>query len=236
MDVSKKHRIQSLEHTWNFHVSILWCSFQVFPSSEEIVFFILYSWFMCFEKAHGHYPDSYLAILWPRPDCNLTFWSILLATLFVKCPFGAMSCKVKLNTLQGSVITLDVRMTATVRELKTMLLEKNPCQDPIERKILGVVLLRNSSIIEDAEPINAPEFLGVEPLGPSNCNIHKERSGSRSKTWHRCAGMFWGEDPLERDQYFWGCLQKLTSTSFAQNPGVCDSHWEKCLSRLRLSG
>ena len=52
-----------------------------------------------------------------------------------RCPLAAMSCEVKLNTLQGCVITLDVPMTATVRELKAMLLRKHPCQDPIERKV-----------------------------------------------------------------------------------------------------
>ena len=55
-----------------------------------------------------------------------------------KVPLTAMSCEVKLNTLQGGVITLDIPMTATVRELKAMLLAKHPCRDPIERKILKV--------------------------------------------------------------------------------------------------
>ena len=82
----------------------------------------------------------------------------------VKDPFGAMSLKIKLNTVEGSVITLDVLMTATVGELKSMLLEKHPCQDPIERKILGVELLHNSSIMKDAETIDGPEFLSDESL------------------------------------------------------------------------
>ena len=58
------------------------------------------------------------------PGCTLPFFGHVLSQ--VKCPFGAMSCEVKLNTLQGSVITLDVPMAATVRELKSMLLEKHP--------------------------------------------------------------------------------------------------------------
>ena len=75
-----------------------------------------------------------------------------------------MSCEVKLNTLQGSVITLDVPMTATVRELKAILLRKHPCQDPLERKVLKVELLRDSSIIDDAETLDAAGLLGAEPL------------------------------------------------------------------------
>ncbi len=59
-------------------------------------------------------------------------------------PFAAMSCEVELNTLQGGVITLDIPITATVRELKVMLLTKHPCRDPIERNILKVELLRDS--------------------------------------------------------------------------------------------
>eukprot|EP00434_Breviolum_minutum_P000354 symbB.v1.2.000299.t1/scaffold6.1/size569917/2 len=73
-----------------------------------------------------------------------------------------MSCEVQLNTLQGGVITLDVVMSATVRELKAILLEKHPCQDLIERKVLKVELLRDSSIIDDAETLDAAGFLRAE--------------------------------------------------------------------------
>ena len=78
--------------------------------------------------------------------------------------FAAMSCEIKLNTLQGGVITLDIPITATVRELKAMLLAKHPCQDPIERKILKVELLRDSSIIDDAETLDAAGFFCAESL------------------------------------------------------------------------
>ena len=79
-------------------------------------------------------------------------------------PFAAMSCEVKLNTLQGGVITLDLPITATVRELKAMLLAQHPCRDPIERKILKVELLRDSSIIDDAETLDAAGFFCAESL------------------------------------------------------------------------
>ena len=74
-----------------------------------------------------------------------------------------MSCEVQLNTLQGGVITLDVVMTATVRELKATLLEKKS-PDPIERKVLNVELLRDSSIIDDAETLDSAGLLGAEAL------------------------------------------------------------------------
>ena len=82
----------------------------------------------------------------------------------VHLPFAAMSCEVKLNTLQGGVITLDIPITATVRELSAILLAKHPCRDPIERKILKVELLRDSSIIDDAETLDAAGFFCVESL------------------------------------------------------------------------
>ena len=55
-------------------------------------------------------------------------------------------------------------MTATVRELKALLLEKHPCRDPIERKVLKVELLRDSSLIDDAETLDAAGLLGAETL------------------------------------------------------------------------
>ncbi len=79
-------------------------------------------------------------------------------------PLGAMSCEVKLNTLEGGVITLDVQTTATVRELKSMLLEKHPCEEPIERKLLKVVLLQDGSFIDDAETLAEAGLLDAESL------------------------------------------------------------------------
>ena len=87
----------------------------------------------------------------------------VLVCYVVKGPLAAMSRKIKLGTLQGSVITLDVPMTATVRELKMMLLLKHPCQDPLERKVLKVELLRDNSIIDDAESLDEAGLVGAEP-------------------------------------------------------------------------
>ena len=87
----------------------------------------------------------------------------VLVCYVVKGPLAAMSRKIKLGTLQGSVITLDVPMTATVRELKMMLLLKHPCQDPLERKVLKVELLQDNSIIDDAESLDEAGLVGAEP-------------------------------------------------------------------------
>ena len=76
-----------------------------------------------------------------------------------------MSFELKFNMLQGGVLTLDVPMTATFRELKSMLVEKHQrAEDPIESKLLRVELLRNSSIMEmeDAQTLGATGLLEAE--------------------------------------------------------------------------
>ena len=45
-----------------------------------------------------------------------------------------------------------------------MLLENHPCQDPIERKVLKVELLHNSSVLDEAEALNSARFLGAVSL------------------------------------------------------------------------
>ena len=62
-----------------------------------------------------------------------------------------MSCKLKVNTLEGGIIILDITPTVTVRELKAMLLEQAPCEHPLERRILKVKLLNDKTLIDDAQ-------------------------------------------------------------------------------------
>ena len=63
----------------------------------------------------------------------------------------AMSCKLKVNTLEGGIIILDITPTVTVRELKAMLLEQAPCEHPLERRILKAKLLNDKTLIDDAQ-------------------------------------------------------------------------------------
>lgn len=62
-----------------------------------------------------------------------------------------MACKLKVNTLQGGIIILDITPTVTVRELKVMLLEHAPCEHPLERRILKVKLLNDKTLIDDGQ-------------------------------------------------------------------------------------
>ena len=62
-----------------------------------------------------------------------------------------MSCKLKVNTINGDVVILAVKPTETVEGLKARLVEKFPCEHPLERKILKVELLNDKAAINDAQ-------------------------------------------------------------------------------------
>ena len=67
-------------------------------------------------------------------------------------PFAAMSCKLKVNTVNGDVLILAVTPTeTTVQKLKTKLVEQFVCAHPLERKILKVEVLNAQTAIEDAQ-------------------------------------------------------------------------------------
>ena len=79
--------------------------------------------------------------------------------------FAAMSCELEFKTLRGGVIILEAMMETTLGELKTMILEKHTrAEDAVERKLLRVELLRNSSIMEmdDAQTLGAVGLLEAE--------------------------------------------------------------------------
>ena len=143
-------------------------------------------------------------MLWPCPDCILPFCFYL----FVNCPCGAMTCEVKLNTLQGSVITLDILMTATVRELKSMLLEKHPCQDPTERKVLKVELLRDSSIIDDAESLDEAGLVGAQSLVTVTYTRNEVEAATKNDI--RTQGYFGVKIPCN--------LPKISQSAFQNSP------------------
>ena len=76
--------------------------------------------------------------------------------------------KLEVNTLQGDVIVLEVLVETTLGELEAMLLEKRPAfsEDPMERKLLTVELLRDSTIVEmdDAQTVGAAGLLEAEAI------------------------------------------------------------------------
>eukprot|EP00434_Breviolum_minutum_P025963 symbB.v1.2.022953.t1/scaffold2070.1/size90664/1 len=97
----------------------------------------------------------------------MVYREIFRCASFVGFVLNAMSWELELKTLQGGVISVEVVMETTLRELKAMLLEKHPrAEDPIERKLLAVELLRDSSIMEvdDAQTLGAAGLLEAKAI------------------------------------------------------------------------
>ena len=49
--------------------------------------------------------------------------------------------KMKVKTLEGEMLAVEVAPPNTVKELRAMLLESKRCEDPIERQLLRVEVL-----------------------------------------------------------------------------------------------
>ena len=69
-----------------------------------------------------------------------------------------MPRELKVKTLEGGDLTVQVMPTSTVQELKAMLHEKKHCEDPIEHKILKVKVLANGLFVDDDQTL---EFAGL---------------------------------------------------------------------------
>ena len=110
----------------------------------------LYSLFMWIENTGQSRDDQGCTppCLWPSSECKI----YTLGLSKVLACSHVLRSQIEYSTLQGGVITLDLPMTTTIRDLKAMLLEKHPCQDPIERKVLKV----------EPETLNSAGFLSAE--------------------------------------------------------------------------
>ena len=60
----------------------------------------------------------------------------------------------KVITLRGDVLALDVATVQKVQQLKAMLLEQFPHEDPIEQKIRRVKVFLGNSLLNDAQTLN----------------------------------------------------------------------------------
>ena len=69
--------------------------------------------------------------------------------------------ELKVNTLEGGVITVQVTPTNTVQDLKAMLIEQKH-EDPIERKLLKVDVLANGAIVDSDQTLEAAGLLCAE--------------------------------------------------------------------------
>jgi len=62
--------------------------------------------------------------------------------------------ELKVITLGGDVLAVDVAEIQTVQQLKARLLEQFPCEDPIEQKIRRVEVFQGNSLLNDAQTLN----------------------------------------------------------------------------------
>ena len=62
--------------------------------------------------------------------------------------------ELKVITVRGDVLALDVAEIQTVQQLKARLLEQFPCEDPIEQKIRRVTVFQGHSLLNDAQTLN----------------------------------------------------------------------------------
>ena len=75
---------------------------------------------------------------------------------------GAMPREVKVQTLEGGVLTVQVKPASTVKELKSMLHENKHCEDPIERQILQVKVFVDGLFVDDDQTLESAGLLHDE--------------------------------------------------------------------------
>ena len=75
---------------------------------------------------------------------------------------AVMPCELKVKTLEGGDLTVEVMPTNTIRELKAMLLELKHGQDPIERQILRVKVLADGLLLDDDQTLESVGLLHAE--------------------------------------------------------------------------
>ena len=73
-----------------------------------------------------------------------------------------MTHEVKVKTLEGGVVTVEVIPTKTIRELMVMLREKKDCEDPIERQICKLKILVDGSVPDDDQTLESLGLLNAE--------------------------------------------------------------------------
>ena len=67
--------------------------------------------------------------------------------------------QLKVRTLEGGVLTLEVMPATTFKKLKVMLHEKKHCKDLIERQILQVKVLVDGLLVDDDQRLESAELL-----------------------------------------------------------------------------
>ena len=72
------------------------------------------------------------------------------------------SMVLKVKTVEGGEIAVEVMPTNTIKELKAMLCEQKHCEDPIDRKILKVKVLADGLLVDDDQTLDSAGLLHAE--------------------------------------------------------------------------
>ena len=67
--------------------------------------------------------------------------------------------KMKVKTLEGETLAVEVLPTNTVKELRAMLLESKGYEDPIERQLLRVEVLTAGLLMDDDQTVESAGLL-----------------------------------------------------------------------------
>ena len=73
-----------------------------------------------------------------------------------------MTSMLKVKTVEGGEIAVEVLPTNTIKELKAMLCEQKHCEDPIDRKILKVKVLADGLLVDDDQTLDSAGLLHAE--------------------------------------------------------------------------
>ena len=89
----------------------------------------------------------------------------MLAAIFASSFFSKMamaSQELKVQTLEGEALAIEVVPTNTVKELRWMLLESKRCEDMIERLLLKAQILTAGVLLGDDQTVESAGLLRAE--------------------------------------------------------------------------
>ena len=75
---------------------------------------------------------------------------------------AVMPRELKVKTLEGGDLTVEVIPASTIKELKAILREKKHCEDPIEDQILKVKVLADGLLVDDDQTVESAGLLHAE--------------------------------------------------------------------------
>ena len=127
----------------------------------------------------------------------------------------------KVQTLEGEVLAVEVVPTNTVKELRGMLLESKRCEDPIERQLLKVEVLTAGLLVDDDQTVESAGLLCAE----SEVTVVYTRREVEAATKYRIPeGSPLGVSVPCHENQIWS-LRRLPTSSASDSPRVCDMHW-----------